>query len=250
MEMTAVVLNAGLGDISFGLQMAGFSIIAAYETDLKAAAVHEANIEAPVFRHPPKKSGLEMISSADLLAARLTDIRLSNSPGKQALHDEARDNAEDSLLQLLDFCQPKALLAVLSPAAAKSKALDRLLYSISQKDFLCSWAVIDTARTVGMPVAERKVFLMGIRAELRRSVGFPEQVFTNTFPLEKFLQPVPYTVEFLENSAGGSRGSPSKDDAPRNRGIEGLSEQLYLPRAPEQVVALPEAYVRGQCVGA
>ena len=45
MEMTAVVLNAGLGDISFGLQMAGFSIIAAYETDLKAAAVHEANIE-------------------------------------------------------------------------------------------------------------------------------------------------------------------------------------------------------------
>lgn len=189
MEMTAVVLNAGLGDISFGLQMAGFSIIAAYETDLKAAAVHEANIEAPVFRHPPKKSGLEMISSADLLAARLTDIPLSNSPGKQALHDEARDNTEDSLLQLLDFCQPKALLAVLSPAAAKSKALDRLLYSISQKDFLCSWAVIDTARTVGMPVAERKVFLMGIRAELRRSVGFPEQVFTNTFPLGKFLQP-------------------------------------------------------------
>ena len=64
MEMTAVVLNAGLGDISFGLQMAGFSIIAAYETDLKAAAVHEANIEAPVFHHLPQKSDLEMISSA------------------------------------------------------------------------------------------------------------------------------------------------------------------------------------------
>ena len=101
-----------------------------------------------------------------------------------------------------------------------------------------------------MPVAERKVFLMGIRGALHWNVEFPEQLFTNTFPLEKFLQPVPYTVEFLENSAGGSRGSPSKDDAPRNRGIEGLSEQLYLPRAPEQVVALPEAYVRGQCVGA
>lgn len=189
MGMTAAVLNAGLGDISFGLQMAGFSIIAAYETDLKAAAVHEANIEAPVFHHLPQKSDLEMISSADLLAVRLTHFPLFTSNGKRFLHDESRVITEDSLLQLLEFCQPKALLVVLSAAAAKSKVLDNLLYSISQKNFRCGWAAIDTARTVGIPVAERKVFLMGIRGDLHWNVEFPEQLFTNTFLLEEFLQP-------------------------------------------------------------
>ena len=33
MQMTAAVINAGLGDLSLGLEMAGIKVVAAYETD-------------------------------------------------------------------------------------------------------------------------------------------------------------------------------------------------------------------------
>ncbi len=47
MQATAVVINAGLGDISLGLEMAGFKVIAAYEADEKALVVHRTNIDVP-----------------------------------------------------------------------------------------------------------------------------------------------------------------------------------------------------------
>ena len=39
MQLTAAILNAGLGDLTIGLEMAGFRVIAAYETDEKSIAM-------------------------------------------------------------------------------------------------------------------------------------------------------------------------------------------------------------------
>jgi len=55
MQMTAVVMNAGLGDLSLGLRMAGFKVIAAYETDQKVAMIHNANLDIPVFPLPQEE---------------------------------------------------------------------------------------------------------------------------------------------------------------------------------------------------
>ena len=33
MQLTAAVINAGLGDLSIGLEMAGFDVVAAYEAE-------------------------------------------------------------------------------------------------------------------------------------------------------------------------------------------------------------------------
>ena len=54
MQMTAAVINAGLGDLSLGLEMAGIKVVAAYETDKGMAVIHRNNFDAPVFPLPLK----------------------------------------------------------------------------------------------------------------------------------------------------------------------------------------------------
>ena len=44
MSLTAAVINAGIGDLSLGLQMAGFQIAVAFEPDERAAAIHQTNL--------------------------------------------------------------------------------------------------------------------------------------------------------------------------------------------------------------
>lgn len=186
MDMTAVVFNAGLGDISIGLQMAGFSIIAAYETDAKAAAIHETNIEAPIFPRQPEESDKEMISTADLLAVRLAYFQ--PPPGLREKDGKAGVDADD-FLRLLEVFRPKVFLAILGAAASRGRQWDCFLQKISERHFRCSWKVIDTAETVGMPVVEHKVFLVGKRADTRWNFRFPEQRFPDSLPLKKFLEP-------------------------------------------------------------
>lgn len=36
MQLTAAVINAGLGDLTLGLQMSGFQVVAAFEDEEKA----------------------------------------------------------------------------------------------------------------------------------------------------------------------------------------------------------------------
>ena len=54
MQMTAAVINAGLGDLSLGLEMAGIKVVASYETDKGMAVIHRNNFDAPVFPLPLK----------------------------------------------------------------------------------------------------------------------------------------------------------------------------------------------------
>lgn len=57
MQMTAAVINAGLGDLSLVLEHSGFKVVAAYEADEKSAAIHRVNLNAPVFPLPFEEDG-------------------------------------------------------------------------------------------------------------------------------------------------------------------------------------------------
>ena len=52
MQLTAAVINAGLGDLSLGLERAGFRVVAAYEMEEKAVKIHQFNLETPVYKMP------------------------------------------------------------------------------------------------------------------------------------------------------------------------------------------------------
>jgi len=50
MQLTAAVINAGLGDLTLGLQMSGFQVIAAFEPEEKSALIHKHNLDTPLAR--------------------------------------------------------------------------------------------------------------------------------------------------------------------------------------------------------
>lgn len=49
MQLTAAVIHAGLGDLSIGLEMAGFHVIAAFDPDKKALEIHSRNLNTPIY---------------------------------------------------------------------------------------------------------------------------------------------------------------------------------------------------------
>ena len=70
MSLTATVINAGIGDLSLGLQMAGFQIAVAFEPDERAAAIHQTNLHNEIIPLSLEQIEPGMLPNVDLLAAR------------------------------------------------------------------------------------------------------------------------------------------------------------------------------------
>ena len=100
MSLSAAVINAGIGDLSLGLQMAGFQIAVAFEPDERATAIHRTNLHNEVVPLSLDQIEPSMLPNIDLLAAR---IRLSsrNSP--------VQDHAASNLLHLLECRKPRGV---------------------------------------------------------------------------------------------------------------------------------------------
>ena len=71
MQLTAAVINAGLGDLSLGLELAGFNVIAAYDSEDKAINIHRFNLGASVYHLPLEEIETESFPHVDLLAAHI-----------------------------------------------------------------------------------------------------------------------------------------------------------------------------------
>ena len=71
MSLTAAVINAGIGDLSLGLQMAGFQIAVAFEPDERATAIHCTNLHNEVVPLSLEQIEPSMLPNIDLLAARI-----------------------------------------------------------------------------------------------------------------------------------------------------------------------------------
>ena len=81
---TVAIINAGLGDLSVGFQLAGFKIIAVYESDSKASALHKANFHTPVYPFLYVDFNADYFPEVDLLVARLI---FSKHPSKAKMQD-------------------------------------------------------------------------------------------------------------------------------------------------------------------
>ena len=112
MQLTAVVLNAGLGELSIGLEQSGFKITAAYESDEKAWSIYELNMNMVIEPLPLEEIDAKSVPEADLLAAHLHIVpalstadafRVQKAQGKEKLQME-------KLYDILGYCKPRAFL--------------------------------------------------------------------------------------------------------------------------------------------
>lgn len=150
MQLTAAVFNAGLGDLSFGLTLSGFKIIAAYESDQKACTVHSINIDAPVHHLSLDEIDTNAIPAVDLLAAHL---HLKPTIRRNAFCQE-NDATLGKFCDILNHCNPRAFLILLNTSFFKNSGLSLLLNQMRKEHYQFTYQVIDVSRMTGFPVKE------------------------------------------------------------------------------------------------
>lgn len=185
MQMTAVVINAGLGDLSLGLKMAGFQVIAAYETDIKAMAVQRTNLDVPLFPFPLEENDIKAVPDVDLLAAKLHQSWLPDH--RYSLTKDFKA-ADDNFLMFLDAYRPRCFFLTLNMAFAKSKRMQIFLEKVGERKYQYKYQIFDTAQVTGTPVAEHMAFMIGSRLDVKTDFEFLEGRDFSQALTEGFLQ--------------------------------------------------------------
>lgn len=71
MQLTAAVINAGIGDLSLGLAMAGYHVVTAYETEEKAIAIHKKNLSTTICPLVLEDIDISDFPEVDVLVSRV-----------------------------------------------------------------------------------------------------------------------------------------------------------------------------------
>lgn len=166
---TAIVINAGLGDLTLGIEQAGYKVIAAYETDKKAVSIHKHNLDVPIFDSFPKEDNYQDFYELDLLAAHL-HIQLPSRIHSQSSYP-IREGLQ--MLELLKGYHPRTFLFFMNTIGYKN-LLPRFLEEISYIGYRFAYQVIDIGQSLGLPVKERKVCIIGSRKDINISLNFPD----------------------------------------------------------------------------
>ena len=177
----AVDMFSGAGGLSLGLQRAGFSIVAAADTDAAALSTHRANLPSLTwlgdlstpdeFLSSLKRWG---INDIDLLAGGPPCQPFSNagipkiaslvrSQGRPA-HDLRRDLWR-SYFSLVDALSPRAILLENVPDMARSQegaVLVQFLQEMEARGYTASVRILESWR-YGVPQHRRRLFIAGIR---------------------------------------------------------------------------------------
>lgn len=185
MQLSALVINAGIGDLSVGLEMAGFKVVAAYESDEKAAMIHRANVKTPVYQFPLNKEEEMQIPKVDLLAANVYQPSFF-----VASRDQNKKRYDDitSLSRIIELCSPRAFFLLLNTGSARNANIQQLLFEIAGNTYQITKQMVDVARMTGYPVRERAFCVVGTLKSVEKAFQFPMPDRVNTIPAKTFLQ--------------------------------------------------------------
>lgn len=182
MEKTAVIINAGLGNLALGLNMGGFKIASAYESDKKACEIHKSNIDAPVFCQSISDIDINGIPEVDLLSAHLFIPKFTTTK----FVENSWEKEINSIREILLRHRPRAFIFILNNASAMRECLSCLQKIVAER-YSFFGQMLDVARMTGMPVRERLYCVVGFWGE-KAQFAFPDSFFIPEFPLEKYLQ--------------------------------------------------------------
>ena len=186
----AIDLFSGAGGLSLGLEDAGFSVIAAADSDADALATHQANFPSLTWNGDLAKpdefeAALRTwgVKEIDLLAggppcqpfsrAGVPKISSLVRRGSRAPQDSRRD-LWLSFFRLVDALAPKAILFENVPDMARSQEgaiLVRLLQELEGRDYSTSVRVL-AAWQYGVPQLRTRLFIVAVRKGM--SFQWPE----------------------------------------------------------------------------
>ena len=179
MNKTAVVLNAGIGDLSFGLSMAGFDVVAAFEQDEKAVNIHKINFSIPIFQCGISDIEIDLLPKMDLLVARLFTAR----PVRSKAYEYPLERDIETIRNILFIRRPQAFLIF----AAQQKPLLEGLRLFESNGYTIEWRLVDVGKMTGMPVREKTLCVIGFLREINHP-SFPDYTLPVSKCLEEYLQ--------------------------------------------------------------
>ena len=179
MSLTAAVINARIGDLSLGLQMAGFHIAVAFESDDRAAAIHQTNLHNEIIPLSLEQIEPGMLPNVDLLAAR---IKLSSR------NSTVQDQAASNLLHLLEYHKPRCLFLIFDSASPNRDRFNCFLDQLAKVGYRFQYRKVDVSQAIGIPVKESILYLVAT-AEYA-SDAIPDTFFPQSepAPIHAFLR--------------------------------------------------------------
>ena len=183
MGITAAIINAGLGDLSLGLEMSGIKVVAAYETDKRAIEIHKTNLDVPIYPLSSSEIDIKEFPQVDLLSARLYLPLFSRA---MSIPQKDCDPAAHILREILKEHKPRAFFLLANSSAKQGSQFQEFLREIAGYEYQFQWKVISVGQTLGVPVNECMVCVVGTLRETRGLVHFAEHRYLPSMPPESY----------------------------------------------------------------
>ena len=184
MQLTAAVINAGLGDLTLGLQMSGFHVVAAFESEEKAALIHKLNFDVPLYQLPLEGIDQTDFPKVDLIAAHLyhpSHSRVTSSKLEQ--HDYYLYRFQE----ILYASNPRAFFLLINAGSIKNDRFRHLIEETVGREYSLSWKLIDVAQMTGIPVRENAACVVGISRTIEQTYEFPSPNNLPLIPIAEFI---------------------------------------------------------------
>lgn len=183
---TVVVLEAGIGALSLGFEQAGFQVTAAFEENRKSIDIYERNFNDKIYERGLQELSLQEIPKADVIAADLMSV-LSFKKGTEERSETSHINGRyfDKMCEIIRENAPHAFCLVLPALVYREPVWEEFLKKLSGLNYQLEWKVADTRAMTGLPVAEKRVYLLGSSC-LGRQIAFPKDV-KEEIPIRKLL---------------------------------------------------------------
>lgn len=170
MQLTAAIINAGLGDLTLGLKMSGFNVVAAYEAEEKAIVIHSLNHNSPIYQLPLEEIDANSFPNVDLLAAHLYYPSYSRVASNKA---ERHDYYMHKFREILLTRRPRAFFLLINTASIKNNDFRHFLDETVGLEYKLAWKLIDVTQMTGMPVRENAACVVGISTSIEQRYEFP-----------------------------------------------------------------------------
>lgn len=187
MENKVIILGAGIGAMTMGFENAGCSVVAAYERDRRAIELYKKNISGEINELDQLgTSNLEDVPDIDILACDF--YRDLSIVGRNPQNTTDINNA---IQFILDYRKPKIICFFIPRACLKWEKFVQLLGNINNRGYDYKYKQIYTEQATGLPITEKRVYLVAIHRSLGDVFEFPCFDEKKMFSLEEILENKP-----------------------------------------------------------
>lgn len=190
MRGTAVDLFAGIGAMTLAAESAGLQTTCAVGTSPKEADLYQYNFgQKPymVIDAPWKNFPFGDLPQADYILGSIPYGGFNITRGGGRWADAWNPNWKmNYFCDQLQRCAPRGFVVALS--SGNRRDLRDLIAIISEYGYRTYWQAIDSRLMTGMPVYDKRIYLVGIRKDYDVSFVFPEISSDYTYSVAEIMQ--------------------------------------------------------------